>query len=413
MIPAGRDGRRAAGTADAPGGASTMTERPVHILELRSVRGTGGGPEKTILVGAARSDPRRFLITVCYIRDRRDEVYALDRLARELGVSYVEVPERHSFDPAIWGSLRRLVRERHIDIVHGHDYKSNLLALLLSRAEPVAPLATAHGWTGQSLRERWLYYPAERSLLSRFPRVIAVSSEIADRLVDAGVRRERITVVLNGIDAHTFRRDPARIEPTRASLGVSRSTLVAGSVGRLEQQKRFDLLIEAAARLRQQQRDVTVAIVGDGSLAEPLRAHARTHGIADACIFTGHRTDIVDVLHGFDLFVQSSEYEGTPNCVLEAMAVGVPVVATTVGGTAELIEDHVHGLLVPPHDVPALAAAMASALDNRQASEARASAARVRIEEELSFDARMRKVERIYKALVDQGTSAGARPAVA
>jgi glycosyltransferase involved in cell wall biosynthesis len=390
-----------------------MTERPVHILELRSVRGTGGGPEKTILVGAARSDPQQFQVTVCYIRDRRDEVYALDRLARELGVDYVEVFERHSFDRSIWPALRRLVRERHIDIVHGHDYKTNLLALLLGRAEHVAPLASAHGWTGQSPRERWLYYPAERWILAKFPRVIAVSSEIADRLVGAGARRDRVTVVLNGIDAAAFHRDPARVGPARASLGVSPSTQVVGSVGRLEQQKRFDLLIEAAARLRQQQRDVTVAIVGDGSLAEPLRARARALGIADACVFAGHRTDIAHVLHGFDLFVQSSEYEGTPNCVLEAMAVGVPLVATTVGGTAELVEDHVHGLLVRPHDTPALAAAIAAALDDPQASAARASAARLRIEEELSFDARMRKVERIYNSLLESRTTAGAHPAVA
>ena len=143
------------------------------------------------------------------------------------------------------------------------------------------------------------------------------------------------------------------------------STAVVGSVGRLERQKRFDILIEAVARLRQQQRDVTLVIVGDGSLAATLRAHARTHGVADACVFTGHRTDVVDVLHAFDLFAQSSEYEGTPNCVLEAMAVGAPVVATTVGGTAELIDDRVHGLLVPPHNPEALAAAIAAALDDR------------------------------------------------
>jgi glycosyltransferase involved in cell wall biosynthesis len=170
---------------------------------------------------------------------------------------------------------------------------------------------------------------------------------------------------------------------------------------------------ELAARQRQQQRDVTVVIVGDGSLAEPLRALARTLGIEAACVFTGHRTDIVHVLHGFDLFVQSSEYEGTPNCVLEAMAVGVPLVATTVGGTAELVHDHVHGLLVPPHDTQALAAAIGEALDDRQASALRASAARLRIEEELSFDARMRTVERIYRALVDGRSTAGAHPAVA
>src|SRR4051812_8145576 len=119
--------------------------RPIRVLELRSVRGTGGGPEKTILRGAARMDPARFVVTVCYIRDARDTVFTLDQLARQLGVDYVEVPERHSFDPSVWPALRRLVRERGIHIVHSHEYKTDFLALLLARAEGVAPLATAHG----------------------------------------------------------------------------------------------------------------------------------------------------------------------------------------------------------------------------------------------------------------------------
>src|SRR6188472_4414588 len=98
---------------------------PIRVLELRSVRGTGGGPEKTILLGAARSDRSRYAVTVCYIRDLRDDVFHIDGRATELGVDYVEVRERHSFDWRIWPELRRLVRERRIDIVHSHDYKTN------------------------------------------------------------------------------------------------------------------------------------------------------------------------------------------------------------------------------------------------------------------------------------------------
>src|SRR5450759_4513640 len=106
--------------------------RPIRVLELRSVRGTGGGPEKTILLGAARADRSRFAVPVCYIRDLRDDVFEIDRRARASAVDYVEISERHSFDPAIWGALRRLVHERQIDIVHAHDYKTDLLAWALA-----------------------------------------------------------------------------------------------------------------------------------------------------------------------------------------------------------------------------------------------------------------------------------------
>src|SRR4051812_35566812 len=134
-----------------------MINRPVRILELRSVRGTGGGPEKTILLGAARAD-RRFPVTVCYIRDNRDAAFGITGRAAGLGIDYVEIVEGGSFDPRVLPALQRLVRERGIDIVHAHDYKTDLLALLLARLEQTIAVATAHGWIGHSRRERLLYY---------------------------------------------------------------------------------------------------------------------------------------------------------------------------------------------------------------------------------------------------------------
>src|SRR6516225_2069169 len=90
---------------------------PIRTLVLRSVSGTGGGPEKTILLGAARTDPNRFAVTVCYLRDARDTAFSVDAKAAALPIDYVEVVERHSFHPSIWFELRRLVQQRRIDII--------------------------------------------------------------------------------------------------------------------------------------------------------------------------------------------------------------------------------------------------------------------------------------------------------
>jgi glycosyltransferase involved in cell wall biosynthesis len=372
---------------------------PIRVLELRSVRGTGGGPEKTILAGAARSDPRRFAVTVCYIRDRRDEEFALDRVASDLGVDYVEVVERHSFDRGIWKELRALVRDRHIDIVHAHEYKTDLLALLLARAGGVVPLSTVHGWSGASLRELLCYYPADRQILRRFPRVIAVSGAIKARLVRAGAVADRVTTVLNGIDATVFRRQAARAQAARAALGLAEDALVVGAVGRLESEKRYDVLIDAVARLHRTRPGVRLVIAGKGSLGETLKAQAQTLGVGDACVFAGHCPDVTDIYHAMDLFAQSSDTEGTPNAVLEAMAFEVPIVATAVGGTQDLITDRVHGLIMPRRDPDALVAAMLETLADPRATRTRVIAARRRVEEELSFDARMNAVERIYEEL--------------
>lgn len=371
---------------------------PIRVLELRSVRGTGGGPEKTIMLGAAQSDPAEFAVTVCYIRDRRDAQFRLDERARALGVEYVEVHEAHSFDRSIWPALRALVRERQIAIVHAHEYKTDLLALLLAAREPVIPLSTVHGWTGHSPRERNLYYPLDRKLLAMYPRLVAVSGQIRDELVASGADARRIDVVLNAIEPDRFRRDPSRVPAARARFGFGPDDLVLGAVGRLEPQKRFDILIDAVARLRPDFPALRLMIAGDGSERAALEARA-AQALPGACTLLGHVDDVTAVHEAMNLFVQSSDYEGTPNAVLEAMALESPIVATSAGGTAEVALPGVHGSIVPTGRVDLLVDAIADALRNPAATAARAAAARRRVEHELSFRARMRRVEDIYRDL--------------
>ena len=375
-------------------------QRPVRVLELRSVRGTGGGPEKTILMGAAMADPSRAAVTVCYLRDQRDGVFAIDERAAQAQVDYVEVPERHSLDPRVWGKLKRLIAERHIDVLHAHDYKTDLLALLLSRVTGARALATVHGWTGHSARERICYYPADKRVLARYPRLIAVSSEIASELVKNGANPSRITTILNAIDHTRFRRDPARVAGARAALGLAAGNIAIGAVGRLEPQKRFDLLLEAFALLHIDDPQLRLVIAGDGSLKRPLEHQRDALGLADSVVFTGHVTDVTPVHHALDLFVQSSDYEGTPNAVLEAMAMQTPIVATEAGGTAELVHDGVHGRIIPVGKLDRLVSGIKAALTAPDETRRMADCARRRVEGELSFESRCRRVEAVYQEVV-------------
>lgn len=372
---------------------------PIRVLELRSVRGTGGGPEKTILLGAAAADPGRLAVTVCYLRAPRDPLFGIGEQARRLGIDYQEIVERHPLDPGVLAALRSLVRERGIRIVHSHEYKTDVLAWLLARREGVVPLATVHGWTGHSRRERWLYYPIDKRLLTRFPRLLAVSGEIRRELLRRGARPERVTTLLNGIDPAAFRRDPCRAPAVRSALGLAPGDTVLGSVGRLEPQKRFDRLLEVFAALRRERPALRLVLVGEGSARGELEAAARRLGVEQDVRLLGHRTDVADLHHALDLFVQSSDYEGTPNVVLEAMALETPVVATAAGGTAELIEDGVHGLIVPTGDADRLRGAIERALDDPEATARRTAAARTRVEGPLSFQARLHAVEAIYEEL--------------
>lgn len=385
-----------------------MNTRPIRILELRSVVGAGGGPEKTILNGAHLADPARFAVTVCYLRAAGDAKFDIASRAAALRLDYVEIQEESSFDPLVWRSLRRLVYERGIDIVHAHDYKTDLLALLLARVEGVIPITTAHGWTGHSWRERRLYYPIDKQLMRRFKFVIAVSDQIKSDLIRAGVPGDRVRVVLNGIDPSAFRRDRAQEASARHAIRVNPGAFVIAAAGRLESQKRFDLLIEACAVVRRRHPTLHLLIAGEGSLREELEALA-TRVLPGACTLLGHCSDIRPLHHAADLFVQSSDYEGTPNAVLEAMALETPLVATAAGGTAQVAVHGLHALIVPPGDARALSAAIERAIVVEVATAERVVRARRRVEQSLSFANRMAAVEAIYD---DAVAGSASRPAV-
>jgi glycosyltransferase involved in cell wall biosynthesis len=381
---------------------------PIRILELRTVRGAGGGPEKTILQGAARADPSRFAVTVCYLRDGRDDAFHIDTKAASLKIDYQEIQERSSWDPRIWFALRRLARHRNFDIVHSHEYKSDLLALLLAKSTGAIPLATVHGWTGASRREKF-YYAFDKQILKWFPRLIAVSDEIRHTLLNVGAKKERIQTVLNGIDPYIFHRDRTKQKVVRDSMGMSEHETLIGAVGRLEPQKRFDILLQAFAQVRSTRPQLRLFIVGEGGERMKLENAIASLGLENSCRLLGQRSDIVDLHHAFDLFVQSSDYEGTPNAVLEAMAMETPVVVTDVGGTPELIHHGVHGLLTPPGDPGALARAIEQALDAPNATADRCAAARKRVEQELSFERRVKTVETIYEQLVQEKSARNSR----
>jgi hypothetical protein len=219
---------------------------------------------------------------VCYLQDQRDDRFSIGARAESAGVDFVPVEERHSFDPAVWPALLRIVRDRRIDVVHAHDYKTDLLALALARRTGIVPLATVHNWCGRSLRERLFYYPADKRLMRFFPLVIAVSTPIRNELLRLGVPPSRIRMLVNGVDVAAFTRDPEVVAEARATAGASAGDWLIGAVGRLEAEKRYDLLIEAAAELRERGRAVRVAIVGEGSERPRLEALAAERGFGRA-----------------------------------------------------------------------------------------------------------------------------------
>lgn len=378
----------------------------IRLLELRSTYGWGGGPDKTILLSAELHDRERFDVRLVYLRGAGDSAFDIGERARRRGLDLLEIPERGKIDPRAIRALARYVREQRIDIVHSHDYKTNLFAYLLSRFNRrIRIMATTHGWITDSSKKR-LYNWLDRRALRGFPAVVSVSAATREILVGNGVAPERITVIHNGIDHEAW--SAQGVQSTfRGELGLSPGAPLVGTVGRLGEEKDLRTLLEAMRAVLRRHPDACLALVGDGSERKALERHAAESGMGNRVVFTGYRKDLRNIYKALDLHVITSITEGLPNNLLEAMSMGVPTISTPVGGITEIVEDGQNGCLVRVGDAEGIARRILTLLEDRAEYERIQRNARTSIERRFSFAARMRKIEAFYEFLMRTGRGPG------
>ena len=252
--------------------------------------------------------------------------------------------------------LRTLLAERRFDIVHSHA------PLVGAAARLLAPRGTVLLHTEHNTWNR--YHPATRALnaltIGRNQRVWAVSDEVARSIrVPVAWTPTPVEVMLHGVDLDTVRHGPVARAAARARLGLGENEFVYGTVGNLAAKKDQGTMLRAFAVVRSMMRDARLVVIGTGPREQELRRLARELGIGDSVRFLGMRDDVPELLPGLDTFVLSSLHEGLSIALVEALAAGIPIVATRVGGIPELVIHGQYGLLVPPADPGALAGAMA------------------------------------------------------
>ena len=369
--------------------------QPLRILVLRAVDGAGGGADSIILRTASTIDPAAFQMRLCFLRHRADQDFIFEDECRKLGLDYRQVLHRGPLDLQTLPRIRDQVHQFRPDIVHSHDYKANFYNLAVRRAK-FGRVSTSHGWTGHGFRERFIYYPVDKRILNRFDLRIAVSDQIRDELLQRGASERQTRVLLNGIDCDSFIDRTLTRDQARAKLGLAADQLVIGAVGRIEKQKRFDLLLRAFEIIRRSSPNAKLVIAGDGSLKPQIENLATQMDLASSCLFLGHRTDINRIYLAFDVLAQASDYEGTPTVLVEAMALEVPIVATDAGGTTQLIVDGEHGFIVPCGVPDKLAEAIRKTLSDPSATRRRVFRARQRMEKDLSFRSRTNRLSSFY-----------------
>lgn len=385
------------------------SRKKINILELRSCRGGGGGPEKTILFSALEADRDAFEVTVVYLKSADDPEFDLHERAKKLGVdSFYTIDERSKFDIRAMRQLLKILRDKKIDILHAHCYKSDLYGLILRRFHKMKLITTAHGplatfqffWASKNWRVRYLYDQIDLRILKYFETVIMVSDTMRRIISRHGVDPRKLIWIRNAIDSKYFRRGAVRDEEFRASLGIPSDATVIGAVGRLNGEKDYPNFLGAAQLMLTKRQNAYFIIAGKGELEPELRKMADDLGVSHRVIFLGHFHDVRKVFEQMDVYVLSSTREGLPNTVLEAMAMEVPIVSTDVDGVKEAVADQLDAILVPARDSRLLADGIETMLENTELRDRLVQNARRKVETEFSFAHRTRTIEDIYKRLV-------------
>jgi glycosyltransferase involved in cell wall biosynthesis len=366
---------------------------PVNVLHVCDKFGVAGssihGVSRLFSWWFPRFDPARFAVTLCGLKAAEPASRLLD--AQGIGVTHLG---RGRFDPRVVTDLVRLARRRKAAILHVHGYASADFGRIAARAAGAALVLHEHfADPRMPAYQGW----ADRVLAGWTDRAIAVSGSTRDFLVrKRHVPAERVRVIWNGAPLAEFAPvSPERAAEARRALGIAREAPVIGTIGRLNEQKGHRFLLDAAPAVVARHPHARFLIVGDGDLSLPLRAQAQALGLADRVTFAGHRTDVPEMLGAIDLLCLPSLYEGTPLALFEAMAAAKAIVASAVDGCAEVLADGKTGLLVPPRDPAALAAALLRALDEPGLRERLESAAR---EDARRYDieATVRRIEALY-----------------
>ena len=383
---------------------SERTDSRIRVCHLAMADVQGGAEIQLAVLLASLAKMPDLEISVVLLNDG-----GFASQLKDLGVKVdVILESRHNFLVMV-KELADYFKREEIDILHTHKYKDNVLGTLASLPRGIrVRVRTVHGspepYIGFEAAKMAVYekldYLANRWFVDR---ILAVSFDLHGQLI----RRygaEKVTCVHNGVNIEQVHPSKSVTE-LRRELGISERDFVIGTIGRLVPVKGQGYLLKAARLIQRQRPNVKCIIAGDGPLKSSLQATAHEYNLGNNVLFLGHRSDVYDILRLMDVFVLPSLSEGIPMALLEALALGRPVVASRVGGIPEVIQHGVTGLLTTPENEEELAQNCMAVMDDLKLGQTLGAAGQRRIEEEFSAGVMADKVAEIYRTLVSGGIS--------
>lgn len=359
----------------------------LRVMQLAYSLKTGG--LERLVLDLLRQGPALGLeYSLCLLEEEGD----LAPQARALGVPIHVLGKRPGLDFAVVPRLRALMRRAGARVLHSHNQAPGFYGGLAAAWAGRPQVLTRHG-ASYGMDRSWRWVSALAGHLSRFTVCVGADALAVARREDRLPAR-RLRLIYNGVDTGLFRPDPIQRAAARAELGLTAGHRVVISVGRVSAEKDYATLLTALAQLPEVWR---LVLVGDGPELDGLRRLAAELGLGERARLLGRRGDVERLLAAADLFALSSLSEGVSIALLEAMAMGLPVVATAVGGTPEVVVDGLTGRLLEPGQPHALALGLVEALADPQRAAAWGRAGRQRVEDRFSLRAMAAAYAELYR----------------
>lgn len=377
--------------------SQALTSTPkVLVVDLSNFY---GGASSRVLSLMARAKPGTIALAGL-------ESGAITRQARQLGLS-VYALANHKADPRLLFRLIQLIHKERFNVLDSQNIQSKFwanFAALMTRTSLVSTLnswyANEHGQT--SLKGR-MYTSLELLSNQSLDLYITVSEKDRQALLKAGLPEEQVELIYNAVDASlsAIRRDP---EWLRQKFGLPPDSVICTAVGRLVPVKGYDVLINALQRIASQVTQLYCLIVGEGESKEELSAQIRAAGLENRIRLVGYydRENAMSILKSSDLFVMPSRYEGTPIALLEAAALGRPILASNTGGIPELVQHEKHAFLVPPGDPAALSQGLLKLTLDREYARILGQNAQQRIHQKFNLESQISATWQAYQKALDK-----------
>lgn len=364
------------------------------------------GPAKNLMSFARLARAENIETTIAtFTRGASSNIFI--ETAQSQGLPLQIIPERGLYDWNVLTAIKSIVRSFRPDIIQTHAVKSHFLARSARLTDYAPWVAFHHGYTWPTLRAR-VYNHLDRWSLRSALKVLTVSIPFRDQLITAGVDRDRIEIVHNAIRPDWARaaRNPETAARLRGSLGIGPDTKIVLTVGRLSREKDQTTLIKAVHRLRRRLK-VRLLIVGGGPERRRIEEQIHRLGMESDVTLTGQQASAEPYYGIADVAVLSSLSEGSPNALLEALAAGVPVVATRVGGIPEIVAHGESALLVEPGEIDLMASSLLRLLvEDTGLAAQMASQGRRLVVERHSPEARIRFLAGLYRSVISRSSPA-------